>query len=99
MWSLEKNMHSEAYGIGPLYHINRLYNDFILDPKRILNNYVFLQRTNYKNHDAWWNGGTRESHYHTGFFYKISETIHRPVVSEVDPNIFYSTKLLLDPET
>ena len=34
-----------------------------------------------------------------GFFYRINNIIHRPIVSEVDPNVFYTTQLYLDQET
>jgi hypothetical protein len=34
-----------------------------------------------------------------GFIYNIRKVIHRPKVSMVDPNVFYSTKIFLDSET
>ena len=99
MWSLEKSIDSETFDGAPIYHVNKIYNDMILDPNRILNNEIYLRRTNYNNNDNWWTFRFRFSANFQGYFYKIEKVISRPKVSHVDPSIFYSSKILLDSET
>ena len=89
-------MDSEALGSKPHFHVSNHYNDMILDPNRILHNEIYLQRTNYKNNDRVWGPKTPKSPRMEGFFYNIEKIIHRPRVSMVDPNVFYTSKLLLD---
>lgn len=48
MWSMQQAISLDApIGSGQTYEVNRIYNDYLLDPNKILTNMVQLEKNTY----------------------------------------------------
>jgi hypothetical protein len=56
VWNMNKVINFGAYGPDPTYYVNKLFNSMILDPNRIISNYMFITKNIFNNVDSYWPG-------------------------------------------
>ena len=68
---MNKVINFDSYGPDPTYYVNKLYNSVILDPSRIISNYLLITKNIFSNLDSIWPGAPTMN----GFYYSVNRII------------------------